>query len=402
MHDLSARFEALELLIRDTAPFWDWSPFGAVDCPWASRAPGLYGRVQALSDAEVEHLMGDDDALLHWLAEAGLHEAAKLAEMVRVPVLADVHSPTQAETDPRAWAGVPGRKQAQIQAFLHTLPPRSGTVLEWCAGKGHLVRVVSRVTQRPGIGLELQPDLVVTGQALADAQGVAVSMRQCDVLADEHRVADALGHARTALALHACGELHRALVRRAIGAGVPELILAPCCYHLHGSDCYQPLSRAGEALNPGFRRDQLRHAVRQTQTAPPRVRRQQHALNVWRLAFDAWVRAHLGVSHYTALPPRPLSVLGEGFERFCRWGARHHGLPMPEVQDEAHWLEAGRRRYAWYQRMALVQAVVRRPLELWLVLDLALALEEAGYEVTLGTFCPPDVSPRNLLIRARR
>ncbi|RMF15588.1 MAG: methyltransferase, partial [Gammaproteobacteria bacterium] len=338
------RFRALADLIEATRSYWDWSPFGATDCPWASRAPELYGRVQALSDADAEHLMGDDDALLRWLAGAGLTEAAGLAEQIRVPVLADVHSPAKAETDPRAWAGIPGRKQAQIRAFLQALPPRNGVALEWCAGKGHLIRVVSRTTQRPGIGLELQPDLVVTGQALADAQGVAVSLQPCDVLRDEQRIRQTLSQTETALALHACGELHRSLVRQVIAQRVPEVVLAPCCYHLHGGGEYVPLSRAGAAACLRLSRDQLRHAVRQTRTAPPRVRRQQHALNIWRLAFDAWVREALGIDHYTALPPRPLSVLQDGFEAFCQWGARHHGLALPAMQDGAHWLDAGRKR----------------------------------------------------------
>ncbi len=30
----------------------------------------------------------------------------------------------------------------------------------------------------------------------------------------------------------------------------------------------------------------------------------------------------------------------------------------------------------------------------------ALALREGGYEVGVGTFCPRDLTPRNLLIRA--
>ena len=49
----------------------------------------------------------------------------------------------------------------------------------------------------------------------------------------------------------------------------------------------------------------------------------------------------------------------------------------------------------------LVRHRFRRVLELWLVLDRAQYLLEAGYRVGVGTFCARELSPRNLLIDAR-
>ena len=50
----------------------------------------------------------------------------------------------------------------------------------------------------------------------------------------------------------------------------------------------------------------------------------------------------------------------------------------------------------------LLRSLFRRPLELWLVLDRALYLQEQGFQVTLGTFCAAQLSPRNLLLLAER
>ena len=44
----------------------------------------------------------------------------------------------------------------------------------------------------------------------------------------------------------------------------------------------------------------------------------------------------------------------------------------------------------------------RRALEVWLVMDLALGLEEAGFEVAVGTFCDRALTPRNLMVLAER
>ncbi len=35
-------------------------------------------------------------------------------------------------------------------------------------------------------------------------------------------------------------------------------------------------------------------------------------------------------------------------------------------------------------------------------MDVALGLEEAGFEVDVGTFCPRSLTPRNLMVLARR
>lgn len=50
----------------------------------------------------------------------------------------------------------------------------------------------------------------------------------------------------------------------------------------------------------------------------------------------------------------------------------------------------------------LIRAAVRRPLEVWLVLDMALGLADEGLAVEVGEFCGRELTPRNLLIRARR
>ncbi|GAL12265.1 hypothetical protein JCM19233_3257 [Vibrio astriarenae] len=52
------------------------------------------------------------------------------------------------------------------------------------------------------------------------------------------------------------------------------------------------------------------------------------------------------------------------------------------------------------EALSLLPQIFRRPLERWLVLDRALYLTEKGYEVTVGTFCERQATPRNLIIRA--
>ena len=53
-------------------------------------------------------------------------------------------------------------------------------------------------------------------------------------------------------------------------------------------------------------------------------------------------------------------------------------------------------------RLELVRSLFSPGLELWLVLDLALFLEENGYDCSLAQICPMSLTPRNILIEARR
>ena len=54
------------------------------------------------------------------------------------------------------------------------------------------------------------------------------------------------------------------------------------------------------------------------------------------------------------------------------------------------------------RRLESVRLAFRRPLELWLVCDMAVYLEQHGCRVNLGSFCTPSITPRNLLLSARR
>ncbi|HSX89405.1 MAG TPA: SAM-dependent methyltransferase, partial [Pseudomonas sp.] len=62
----------------------------------------------------------------------------------------------------------------------------------------------------------------------------------------------------------------------------------------------------------------------------------------------------------------------------------------------------GWQRLAEVRNLELVRGLFRRPLELWLLLDRALYLQEQGYGVHLGLFCPSQLTPRNLLLLAER
>jgi hypothetical protein len=105
---------------------------------------------------------------------------------------------------------------------------------------------------------------------------------------------------------------------------------------------------------------------------------------------------------YTPLPPFPARWLRDSFEVFCVHMQRAHALVLPQRPDFQEALRQAQARLISVRALGLLRAVFRRPIELWLVLDRVCYLQEHGFDVQLGTFCPPSITPRNLLIIAQK
>ncbi|MFZ5757175.1 MAG: methyltransferase [Pseudomonadota bacterium] len=396
----AGRHTALQELagvLAGTAALWRPAPFHD-DPPWVVRFPALRDALLALDDAGIDALEHDPQQLADRIAQhipefAGLMPPAlRCLDSREIPLPLDL--PESLGRD------VPGRKWQQTLHFAAACGRPQGTVLDWCCGKAHLGRVLARHYGNAVSGIERNGALCAAGRALAQREHLPVQLHQADVL--RHPPVDVLRDSMHAVALHACGYLHLALLEQAAAAGVPALDLAPCCYHLTADENWQPLSRAlaGTALT--LSRAELRLAVHETATASARVTTQSRRLASWRLGFDRLQRTLRGIDEYLPTPSRPARVLRDGFAAFCRDLAAHHRIALPAGTDFTHWENTGRQRLARVRRLELVRHAVRRPLEILLVTDRALWLEDHGYEVSLRLFCPPGLTPRNLLVRARR
>lgn len=394
MLPLEARFHALRDLLNLHAALWRPAPFHEPRPAWCARFPGLANRLLALDEAEVERLAGDNHALIDLASRhlgAAFPSLALMHKLIELP-RAEAAAP---DGDARLAWRVPGRKQAEIEAFAAALPAIEAPILEWCSGKGHLGRLLGQRWRQPVVSLELDAALCAAGAELAERAGVEQRFLAGDVLSG-----DAARHlpGRHAVALHACGDLHLALLRGAAAAASPALDLAPCCYYRIASPRYQPLNPdAGVALS----RDELHLAVTETVAAGARERRLRDRDMAWKLAFLEW-RAAAGVERGRTFKPIPAAWYGEGFEAWMRRLAAREGVAPPDAVTDWDALESqGWVRQREVRRLGLLRLAFRRPLEIWLALDRALYLERQGYRVTLSEFCPRRVTPRNLLISAR-
>ncbi|TWC41525.1 methyltransferase family protein [Pseudomonas sp. SJZ079] len=404
MHDqplsgasLLQRFLALDDFLTTHQALWRPRPFTLRQLPWEADHPELahWLRARSLEQAEAEHNQPQQLVAPAPFAQLA-QQAGALTRVGELPQQPAVKPPARFSVD------VPGRKWQQILAFGSSLQFQQAPQhwLDWCAGKGHLGRVLAH-DGRPLTCLEHNPQLVSSGQKLSQRLALIAQHVEQDVLAAD--AIDQLTHEHTPVALHACGDLHVRLLQLASSAGCRQLAVAPCCYNRISTPGYQPLSSAAQASDLQLSLDDLGLPLSETVTAGTRIRRQRDLSMARRLAFDILQRELRGIDEYLPTPSLPPSWLNKDLADYCTDLAALKGLPAPPPSyDWAELQTQGWQRLAQVRNLELLRALFRRPLELWLVLDRALYLQEQGFTVRLGSFCPQQLTPRNLLLLAER
>lgn len=387
----SERLRRLDALLVETQWLWRPQPFKEIRPAWCERLPELAAALLALDDQTLAAMSADDEVRRSWLHDY-LPVVDELADLVQ---LSSVES-TSFEVSPHFGWEIPGRKWTQITSFASAVGAVRAPLLEWCGGKGHLGRLLGMQWQQPVMTLELNGKLCNEGERLAQRAHVSQQFQQGDALSQESA---RLLPAHHAVALHACGELHRTLLREAVAAQVPALDFAPCCYaHLAGDD-YEPFS---SLTTLHVSHDDLRLAVTETVTSSAREVRLRDREMAWKLGFDALRREVLGIDHYEPIRPIDKAWLKLDFAGFCHALAARDGLTLPEGITWDEYEQKGWQRQHDSQRLTQLRHAFRRALEMWLVLDMVVYLQQHGYQVKLSTFCERAVTPRNILISARK
>ncbi len=386
---LAERQRQLDVLLPTFSDLWHPQPFCQTRPRWCQGWPALADELLALADPEVAHLNSDGVAALALLARH-IPAVAEIAGAVELPrqrgsVLVEQHS---------SWAWeIPGRKKQQVEAFASASQSSAHSIIDWCGGKGHLGRLLALQWQLPVHTLEIDPVLCADGAALASRQHIDHSFLNIDALT----AAEWPKCGQHAVALHACGDLHRRLIEHGASVGVARFDIAPCCYHRGVKDTYQPLSGH---LRTVLNRDDVRLAVTETVTASARLTLQRDKEMAWKLGFDCYRRT-IAAGDYQSFKPVPAAWFRGSFIEFLTLMAARQALPQPAFAARAEFEAAGWRRQREVMRLSVVRHAFRRALEVWLALDLAVYLENRGYRVEVGSFCERQLTPRNLLISAR-
>ena len=137
--DFSAWLRELDQLLVESDRLWRFRCFDQRDYPWQTTHPVLAQALDNLDDSELAALESDSQLAWQW-GRRFLPQLAHLGQLSQLPVLQQ-----RSLTIPQRFeVGIPGRKWQQIQPFLAAIPETQQSTLEWCAGKGHLGRLLAQ------------------------------------------------------------------------------------------------------------------------------------------------------------------------------------------------------------------------------------------------------------------
>ena len=391
---LQHHFEQLSQVLSCHQALWQFAPFEYAKVPWAEQYPDLAASLADLSEHHICQMLNDSASGEQWISTF-------------IPELANAQTPTwlTSAANPRAelpfWLanGIKGRKLAQITAFCAQLAPSVDHWIEWCSGKGHLGRAalfagdVSAITS-----IEWQASLCDSGKVLAAQHQCPQTFVHADVLNED--VSAYVTPECGVMALHACGQLHMELLALARRQRASCVLVCPCCYHLIQGDDYQGMSQA--ALHSGLRLSKLdlKLPLQQMVTTGARGQRLRETELLWRISFSHYAQLVGAKAGYTSVPNFSKGILSQTYQDFCHWASQEKSIPW-QPDKCGHSLKLGQTHLKEIAKMELVRQRFRRPLEYWLLLDRALYLEEAGYQVDIMHFCDFAITPRNLLIKAQ-
>ncbi|NOY24782.1 MAG: methyltransferase [Oligoflexia bacterium] len=390
---LGSRLAALTAWLAEWRAVWTGRAFMEQPVAWEADLPDLAGWLRDRSLDEIEaheaapHRHPDAPALLVCWAE-------RSAALTALPSLGE---PPPGVPAPRRLST---RKWAQIQSFaasVDRLEPAS--LIDWCAGKGHLGRTLGQTLGRRVHAVERDPHLCEVGQSLARRAGVEMAFTVADVLLDP--LDELVLPGRSIVALHACGDLGTRALTLGAARNCAAIALSGCCFHRLSQPTYTPLSSGARALDFHLSRDQLRLPASAEVVASRRMRRLRRREMRFRLVVDYLLRQQSGVDRYRTLKSVPECWTNGSLPEFVAAISVRDSLGLSPTATDLRRAETWATERARVSRaLGMTRAAFRRPLELWVTLDRALFLAEQGWSVRLGTFCPTTVTPRNTLILA--
>jgi len=384
------QFLAIDSLLMQTRQYWQILPFSYLALPWLENQT-LNQALSTLSLQDIDEIDVNNKQLRQFVG------SLINVDLDIIDDLQDFSMPA-VDVSPHFSAGIKGRKWAQIQQFSALIPPQNSPILEWCAGKGHLGRLLSHQQARNVLSLEWQSQLCEQGNALANKHQVPQRVEQVDVFtSDVENLIESRYHA---VALHACGDLHVRLLKLGTQQKLSRLSLAPCCYHLIQSQSYVPLSTLGLQSRLSLSKQDLSLSMQQSVVSS--AREQQHRMTEvsWRLAFDLIQRDVRNINEYLPLPSIKQSMLTGSFATFCGWAAAQKNIVLPDDLDYNAYELSGGERFLIIRQIEVVTHAFRQLLERWLLLDRVLFLKEHHYDVSLFNFCASSMTPRNAMIQA--
>jgi hypothetical protein len=313
-------------------------------------------------------------------------------------VLPRWHVPENASID---WRFTGARKRRQIAAVLHLLRtsyPRISHLVDVGAGRGQLTTQAARALSVPALGLERDSERVAVARLLAG--NAEVEFLTTDVLASDNSPLKRLEPVpdRLLIALHGCGELGDALIESAVSLSAHVLLLACCPQKIRAHE--RPSLAGGNLTLPkevlGLANVLSRTAgIEGTLASELATKEARLAL---RTLFDARGIAVAAGEEMRGVNRRKVHA---GLSALALAAFEARGLSHPTDLELRAAATLAHDQYQARRRLSLPRSMLGRALEIFLALDRAAFLLDAGYNVRVVELFPVEVSPRNIAVLGR-
>ena len=405
MNDQAKRLrERLREVLTKEIGFLQAREDDAIPEAWKARPEADY--LQRLSDEEVRiaqrsglwalpDLKNAPDALIRLSALS--KEAADFG------IRPDVQAQSPGNSDPLfkdcLQRGVSLRKAEELWWFTRQVSDLIGqetAIVDLGSGHGHLTAHLARAFGVKACGYEKNSDFVSRANDLHAVLNPALSFRTCDLLKEDPE----LSPQSLLIGLHACGVLGDLAVRLCAKARC-SLAFVACCHQKIPGDFRKSLNEGDptaldrrilglansrNAENPVEGEFEQNRNTRVKRLALRLLFRTRGIPVTFGEEAHGTGRRHLRDTEFKALAA----------EVFAK-----RDLDAPTNQEcERAWAEACA-RYPKIERAALSREAFSPIIELYIALDRAAYLEHRGFKTELLRVFPPELSPRNLMLRAR-
>ncbi len=312
---------------------------------------------------------------------------------------------------PSRTSGVSQKKQHEIDTLLELVEPhfqrlRVAEVFDFCGGMGHFAAAAVSSFNVKATTFDFSEELQGKGkQRYVDlCSDSRIRFAHADVRqSSSHPLIprlSALDGQRSAIGLHTCGDLAQCFVDAVIEAEIPLFFSVPCCYY-KGSTNTQSFSEDEPTLSPEalWLASRSHCQVNIGGELGYRVKYFRFMMHLY-LCEVCGIREFVGLGHSTK------TLYRAGFEEYAEEQLRRLAVENPS-SHRGPLREFSRRssRIKIVKEM-IASSVIRnsfgRLIEVLIVLRRAAKIGVRGYAVSVEACFDERVSPRNLLITARK
>jgi hypothetical protein len=201
------------------------------------------------------------------------------------------------------------------------------------------------------------------------------------------------------IGLHACGSLSNYLIDFYLMNKNNSFINFGCCYHKHQDEDIFNLSNLAKKEELVLSKHSQTLAAKCNSTITPKLYEQRVMVKKFRYAFHFLLEKHFNKSEFIALGNYSKTLYRDGFVKYAQFFLEQLNLELnPQQIEDFYMNESLHKKINFLLKAGILRGLFGRLIEIYIVLDRALYLEQAGCQVRVVEAFEKTLSPRNIAI----